>query len=119
MTAIVDASKSQLADNDDGSGAEDEMIGNNNDVGHFEKQLGHQMACHRRQKTNALHELDRKIEGAIEELESASARLTELQAERNVFENTWNETWQGRHKNFTTHFLERRARDGELPDEVV
>jgi hypothetical protein len=32
MTAIVDASKSQLADNDDGSGAEDEMIGNNDDV---------------------------------------------------------------------------------------
>jgi hypothetical protein len=44
----------------------------------FEVQLGQHMACHMRAKTEALNELEIWIEGAIEEVESASARLAAM-----------------------------------------
>ena len=84
----------------------------------FEAQLGHHMACHMRAKTKALNELEMRIEGAFGEVENASARLAEMQAERNEFEVTWNEKWDARHKIFTKRFIELRAQNGKLPNEV-
>ena len=66
----------------------------------------------------SLNELEMRIEGAFGEVENASARLAEMQAERNEFEVTWNGKWDARHKIFTKRFIELRAQNGELPNEV-
>ncbi len=47
-------------------------------------------------------------------VEHASAKLEALEAERYLFEDTWNETWKKRHENAMMRIIHKMAPEEEV-----